>query len=128
MNSTRTQAWPRWWRRIQIGARRANFFAVMEIVAVLAFLIMTATTWIAVSAQSKKGQLLPSDLTATLLIGTLVPAMAILVLLGRRLALQRAAENVGGTGRLHVRLVFLFSMISAVPTLMLVRRRVLVLG
>ncbi len=120
MNSTRTQAWPRWWRRIQIGARRANFFAVMEIVAVLAFLIMTATTWIAVSAQSKKGQLLPSDLTATLLIGTLVPAMAILVLLGRRLALQRAAENVGGTGRLHVRLVFLFSMISAVPTLMLV--------
>ena len=92
----------------------------MEIVAIIAFLIMTATTWIAVSAQSKKGQLLPSDLTATLLIGTLVPAMAILVLLGRRLALQRAAENVGGAGRLHVRLVFLFSMISAVPTLMLV--------
>ncbi len=120
MNSTRTQPWPRWWRRIQIGARRANFFAVMEVVAVLAFLIMTATTWIAVSAQSKKGQLLPSDLTATLLVGTLVPAMAILVLLGRRLALQRAAENVGGAGRLHVRLVFLFSMISAVPTLMLV--------
>ena len=120
MNPTRTQPWPRWWRRIQIGARRANFIAVMEIVAVLAFLIMSATTWIAVSAQSKKGQLLPSDLTATLLIGTLVPAMAILVLLGRRLALQRAAENVGGTGRLHVRLVFLFSMISAVPTLMLV--------
>ena len=78
MNSTRTQPWPRWWRRIQIGARRANFFAVMEIVSVIAFLIMTATTWIAVSAQSKKGQLLPSDLTATLLIGTLVPAMAIL--------------------------------------------------
>jgi two-component system, NtrC family, nitrogen regulation sensor histidine kinase NtrY len=120
MNSTRTQPWPRWWRRIQIGARRANFFAVMEIVAVLAFLIMTATTWIAVSAQSQKGQLLPSDLTATLLIGTLVPAMAILVLLGRRLALQRAADKVGGAGRLHVRLVFLFSMISAVPTLMLV--------
>ncbi len=92
----------------------------MEIVAVLAFLIMTATTWIAVSAQSQKGQLLPSDLTATLLIGTLVPAMAILVLLGRRLALQRAADKVGGAGRLHVRLVFLFSMISAVPTLMLV--------
>jgi two-component system, NtrC family, nitrogen regulation sensor histidine kinase NtrY len=120
MNSTRTQPWPRWWRRFQIATRRANFFAVMEIVAVIAFLIMTATTWIAVSAQSKKGQLLPSDLTATLLIGTLVPAMAILVLLGRRLALQRAAENVGGAGRLHVRLVFLFSMISAVPTLMLV--------
>ena len=120
MQSSRTHPWPRWWRRVQIAARRANFFAVMEIVAALAFLIMTATTWILVSAQSKKGQLLPSDLTATLLIGTLVPAMAILVLLGRRLALQRAAENVGGAGRLHVRLVFLFSMISAVPTLMLV--------
>ena len=120
MQSPRNHPWPRWRRRVQIAARRANFFAVIEIVAALAFLIMTATTWILVSAQSKKGQLLPSDLTATLLIGTLVPAMAILVLLGRRLALQRAAENVGGAGRLHVRLVFLFSMISAVPTLMLV--------
>jgi two-component system nitrogen regulation sensor histidine kinase NtrY len=81
---------------------------------------MTATTWIALDSQSAKGQLLPSDLTATLLVGTLVPALALLVLLGRRIALRRAAETIGGTGRMHVRLVFIFSVIAAVPTLLVV--------
>jgi two-component system nitrogen regulation sensor histidine kinase NtrY len=117
---THKRPWPRWWRRIQVAARRANFFAVIELVSVIAFLIMTATTWMALDSQSARGQLLPSDLTALLLIGTLVPAMAILVLLGRRIALRRAAETIGGTGRMHVRLVFIFSLIAAVPTLLVV--------
>ncbi|MBV1687156.1 HAMP domain-containing protein [Novosphingobium sp. G106] len=118
--SSRNRPWPRWWRRAQVAARRANFFAVVELVAVIAFLIMTATTWIALESQAAKGQLLPSDLTALLLIGTLVPAMTLLVLLGRRMALRRAAETIGGTGRMHVRLVFIFSLISAIPTLLVV--------
>lgn len=92
----------------------------MEVASIAAFLLMTVVTWFAVSEQSKRGQLMPTDLTASLLVGTLVPAMAILVLLGRRIALQRAAEAAGGGGQLHVRLVFLFSMISAVPTLLVV--------
>jgi two-component system nitrogen regulation sensor histidine kinase NtrY len=46
--------------------------------------------------------------------------MAILVLLGRRMALRRASESIGGTGRMHVRLVFIFSVIAAVPTLLVV--------
>ena len=112
--------WPRWWRRAQVAARRANLFAVVEAVAVVAFVLMTAIAWQTLSAQAEKGQLLPSELTATLLIGMLVPAMTILVLIGRRLALRRAAETVGGSGRMHVQLVFLFSMISAIPTLLVV--------
>lgn len=111
--------WPRWWRRFQLAARRSNVFAIMEAAALLAFVTMTLVTWVAVSGQSER-ELLPSSLTATLLIGTLVPAMALLVLLGRRMALRRAAESVGGSGRLHVQLVFLFSMIAAVPTLLVV--------
>ena len=118
--SSRKRPWPRWWRRAQIAARQANFFAVIEVVAVIAFLMMTVTTWIALESQAAKGQLLPSDLTAMLLIGTLVPAMTILVLLGRRMALKRAAETIGGTGRMHVRLVFIFSLIAALPTLLVV--------
>lgn len=114
------QAWPRWWRRMQVAARRANFFAVMEVLSVVAFLTMTAATWVALNNGNDRRELLPSNLTASLLIGTLVPAMAILVLLGRRMALRRAAENIGGTGRMHVRLVFIFSLISAVPTLLVV--------
>ncbi|MCC6827844.1 MAG: HAMP domain-containing protein [Novosphingobium sp.] len=116
----RRRRWSRWRRRAQIVARRANFFAVIEVVSVIAFLIMTATTWIALDAQAAKAQLMPSDLTAVLLIGTLVPAMAILVLLGRRMALRRAAGSIGGTGQMHVRLVFLFSLIAAIPTLLVV--------
>jgi two-component system nitrogen regulation sensor histidine kinase NtrY len=81
---------------------------------------MSAVTWYAVFAQSDHRQPLPTDLTATLLVGTLVPAMACLILLGRWLALQRAAEDVGRSGQLHVRLVFLFSLIAAVPTLLVV--------
>ncbi|MCX7863531.1 MAG: HAMP domain-containing protein, partial [Novosphingobium sp.] len=112
--------WPRWWRRLQVAARRSNLFAAIEAVSVAAFLIMTAATWFALENQADQQQLLPSNLTATLLVGTLVPAMAILVLLGRRIALRRAAETIGGTGRMHVRLVFIFSLIAAVPTLLVV--------
>lgn len=105
---------------MQVAARRANFFAIMEVLSAIAFLTMTAITWFALNSGSSKRELLPSDLTATLLIGTLVPALTILVLMGRRLALRRAAENIGGTGRMHVRLVFIFSLISAIPTLLVV--------
>ena len=114
------RAWPRWWRRVQITARRANFFAVMEVASILAFFAMTAATWMALNNGADKRTLLPSNLTATLLVGTLVPAMAILVLFGRRMALRRAAEHIGGTGQMHVRMVFIFSLIAAVPTLLVV--------
>jgi two-component system, NtrC family, nitrogen regulation sensor histidine kinase NtrY len=112
--------WPRWWRRAQLAARRANFFASVEAISIFAFLVMTVITGIALQDRAEKSQLLPSNLTAMLLIGTLVPAMAILVLLGRRIALRRAAETMGGTGQMHQRLVFIFSLIAAVPTLLVV--------
>ena len=118
--TARNRRWPRLWRQIQIASRRSNLFPILELGAVVAFVVMTAITWFAVTSRAGKGQMLPTDLTATLLIGTLVPAMAILVLLGRRIALQRASEAVGRSGQLHVRLVFLFSLIAAVPTLLVV--------
>ena len=104
---------------MQVAARRANIFAIMEAVAAIAFLAMTIVTFLTIRGQSDR-ELMPSDLTATLLIGTLVPAMALLILLGRRMALRRAAETLGGTGRLHTQLVFFFSLISAIPTLLVV--------
>ncbi|MCZ8321574.1 MAG: ATP-binding protein [Novosphingobium sp.] len=112
------RGWPRWWRRFQLAARRANLFAILTFVAVAAFLIMTAISWYVISVQAERDALIPTELTATLLIGTLIPALVILMLLGRHLALQRAREVAGGSGQLHVRLVFLFSLISAVPTLL----------
>ena len=105
---------------MQIAARRGNFFGFIEVLSVVAFVAMSMITWSTLSGQAAKGRLLSSNVTATLLVGMLVPAMTILVLLGRRLALRRAAQSVGGSGRMHVQLVFLFSMIAAIPTLLVV--------
>jgi two-component system nitrogen regulation sensor histidine kinase NtrY len=114
------RTWPRWWRRMQVAARRANLFGVMVIASIIAFLVMTTVTFVALFRNANDGEFLSSNLTATLLVGTLVPALAILVLLGRWMALRRAAQTIGGTGRMHVRLVFIFSIIAAVPTLLVV--------
>lgn len=110
-----TRRSPRIWRRLMVASRRANFFFWLEIVAALTFALMVATTWIAFTAAPPDGQLLPSAQVASLLIGTLIPAMTVMVLFGRRMAIRRAA---GSTARLHVRLVFFFSLVAAVPTLL----------
>lgn len=58
---------------------------------------------------------------ASLLVANLMPAMVLMALLARRLALRRAARSLlGGRGRLHVRLVAIFSVVAAVPTLLVV--------
>lgn len=106
---------PRWWRRFVVTSRRANIFTFIEFVALGTFLVMVASTWAAFSNAPADGTLIPNQQVAGLLIGTLLPAMALLILAGRRLALRRAA---GSTARLHVRLVFFFSIIAAVPTLL----------
>lgn len=105
---------------MQVAVRRANLFGAMVAVAVLAFLVMTTVTFVALFSSANSGQFLSSNMTATLLVGTLVPALAILVLLGRWMAVRRAGQTIGGSGRMHVRLVFIFSMIAAVPTLLVV--------
>lgn len=119
--TTRIRSMPRWWRRVLVSLRRANVFFLLEIAAATILGLMVVTSWLTVTGTATEGQILPSRLTSSLLIGTLVPAMALLVLGGRRLAIRRAAQSVlGSSGRLHVRLVWLFSLIAAIPTLLVV--------
>ncbi|MBI1401694.1 MAG: HAMP domain-containing protein [Porphyrobacter sp.] len=106
---------PRWWRRFVLAARRANVFFWLEIASGLALLAAIGVTWITYSREAAPDALLPTMDVSLLLMATLVPAMALLVLIGRRVALRRAA---GSTARLHVRLVFFFSMVAALPTLL----------
>jgi two-component system, NtrC family, nitrogen regulation sensor histidine kinase NtrY len=106
---------PRWWRRFMVAARRANVFAWLEVLAVAALAAAVAATYAAFGRAAAPDDLLPTMEVSVLLMATLVPAMALLVLIGRRLALRRAA---GSTARLHVRLVFFFSMVAALPTLL----------
>jgi two-component system nitrogen regulation sensor histidine kinase NtrY len=98
-----------------IAARRANIFLWLEGIAVVTMAAAVVASWSAFSRTGASDDLLPTSEVSFLLMATLVPAMALLVLIGRRLALRRAA---GSTARLHVRLVFFFSMVAAVPTLL----------
>lgn len=107
--------WPAWWRKAFVASRRANLFWMLELTCAVALIAMIVTSWIAFSSAPEKGGLVPSTHVATLLIGTLIPSMALLVLMGRRRAIKRAA---GSTARLHVRLVAFFSLIAAIPTLL----------
>ncbi len=98
-----------------LAARRANVFAWLEGLAVIALGAAIVATWSTYGRTEASDDLLPTMKVSVLLMATLVPAMALLVLIGRRLALRRAA---GSTARLHVRLVFFFSMVAALPTLL----------
>ncbi len=113
-NSTKRKR-PTWWRKVLAASRRASLFRLLEALCAVALVAMVATSWFAFSSAPAKGGLVPSGQLATLLIGTLLPAMGLLVLIGRRRAIKRAA---GSTARLHVRLVAFFSLIAAIPTLL----------
>lgn len=116
-----TKRSPRWWRRLLVALRRANVFLLLEVAAASALTMMIVVSWMTLERNVATNALLPARLTSTLLIGTLVPGMALLVLSGRRLARRRAARSMlGSSGRLHVRLVWLFSLVSAIPTLLVV--------
>ncbi|HEX7871353.1 MAG TPA: ATP-binding protein [Sphingobium sp.] len=92
-----------------------------EVGTLLTLVTMAAFTYWLISAQNSSDKLLTPPIVALLLVLNLVPAIATLVLIGRRVAKRRATNSlVGGDGRLHVRLVAMFSLIASVPTLMVV--------
>ncbi len=88
----------------------------------LILLILTAGfTWWFVEQPDQHRTLLSAPIVALLLVLNLLPALALLVLVGQRIARYRAARSlVGGDGRLHVRLVAIFSVIASVPVLLVV--------
>ncbi len=82
---------------------------------------IAVASYFIITGEDSSQRLLTPALVALLLVANLLPGIALLVLLGRRIAMRRAALSpVGGNGRLHVRLVALFSVIAAVPTLLVV--------
>lgn len=107
-------------RRFGVIWYRANGFVMLEILLLALLMLVLVGGWLTLGADRSTGQLLPLTTTTSLLVATLIPAMGLLMLVGRRLALRRARKLTGSTGRLHVRLVFFFSLIAAVPTLLVV--------
>ena len=82
---------------------------------------IAALTYRLLSGQGQSYTLLTPPIVALLLVANLVPAIALLVLLGRRVAKRRAAQSaIGSDGQLHVRLVAIFSIVASVPMLLVV--------
>jgi len=98
-----------------VHSRRINLFLWLEVLSGVALILAIGANYVAYSREVGPSEVLPAMLVSLLLLAVLLPAMAILVLGGRRLALRRAA---GSTARLHVRLVFFFSIVAAIPTLL----------
>ncbi len=112
---------PRWRRKLSIALRRSRLVPLVEILTVIALIAMATISYFIVTDQGSSDSLLTPPVVAMLLVANLVPAMALMVLAARRVAMGRAARSpIGGRGRLHVRLVALFSVIASVPTLMVV--------
>ncbi len=100
----------------------AHRFAVTPAVEALVLAVAVAigvASYFIITGTDAPQRLIPPPLVALLLVANLVPGIALLMLLGRRVAMRRAARSpVGGGGRLHVRLVALFSIVAAVPMLL----------
>jgi two-component system nitrogen regulation sensor histidine kinase NtrY len=104
----------------EIAPRKRRFGITPEIeLGVLAVAIaILVVSYFIISGEKSPDRLLTPPLVALLLVANLVPGVALLVLIARRIARSRAAKSgAGSEGRLHVRLVAIFSVLASVPTL-----------
>jgi len=90
---------------------------LMVLLALILAGMIGLSAWL-LSRSAEPGTLLSPPLIALLLIAILLPAIALMALYARKVAVQRAEEGGLGSGRLHVRLVALFTAIAAVPTVL----------
>lgn len=104
-----------------LALRRRSLMPAIEIGTPIAALLITVISYFIISGKGSPERLLTPPVVALLLVANLVPLMALMVLIARRVAQGRVARSeVGGRGRLHVRLVAVFSVVASVPTLLVV--------
>ncbi|WP_242122569.1 ATP-binding protein [Sphingobium sp. Sx8-8] len=109
------------WKRHFPPFLRRRLAALVEAVTLVLFLGMAGITYFLLNGQGQSYTLLTPPIVALLLVANLVPAIALLVLLGRRVAKRRVAQSaIGSDGQLHVRLVAIFSIVASVPMLLVV--------
>ena len=103
-----------WLQRERVSGRFCGQIAAL----ILVFLIAMSFSVLILRRGGETGTLLLPPLIALLLVAILLQAIALMALYARRLAVQRAERGGLGSGRLHVRLVALFTAIAAVPTVL----------
>jgi len=123
MKSAQTvpQGLTRWRRQFAILVRRRRFMPAVELLTLAVAVAIGIGSYFIIAGEGSPQKLLTPPLVALLLVANLVPAIALIVLVGRRVAKGRAARSpIGGSGRLHVQLVGIFSLIASVPMLLVV--------
>src|SRR4029453_15779311 len=109
------KGWVGWLARERASGR---FYRWATVGAVFLLAGILAASFSPISRSGEPGSLLSPPLIALLLIAILIPAIGLMVLLSRRLAMARAEQGGLAGGKLHTRLVALFSVIAAVPTVL----------
>jgi two-component system nitrogen regulation sensor histidine kinase NtrY len=104
-----------WLQRERASGRFYDRAAALIAIFLVAMLGLSA--WL-LTRSAEPGTLLSPPLVALLLIAILLPAIALMALYARKVALRRAEQGGLGSGRLHIRLVALFTAIAAVPTVL----------
>jgi two-component system, NtrC family, nitrogen regulation sensor histidine kinase NtrY len=111
----------RGWRRLQRLAREANIYPKLEIAAAVLTLVLgwSSYAWLTRSGVPANGA--SQSMVGLIVVANLIPAMLLIVLIGRRVAILITNRRRGLAGaRLHLRLVGLFASIAAVPTVLVV--------
>jgi two-component system nitrogen regulation sensor histidine kinase NtrY len=104
-----------WLERERASGRLYRRAAV--IIAIFLAGMLALSFWL-IRRSGEPGTLLSPPVIALLLIANLLPAIVLMVLFSRKVAMDRAKRGGLGSGRLHTRLVALFSVIAAVPTVL----------
>ena len=81
---------------------------VAALLGVFVVVMSALSVWL-LHRGAEPGTLVSPPLIALLLILILLPAIALMALYARKLAVRRAEEGGLGSGRLHIRLVVLFT-------------------
>jgi two-component system, NtrC family, nitrogen regulation sensor histidine kinase NtrY len=107
-------------RESWLQRERASGRIYDRIAAVLALFLLAMialSVWI-LRRGAGPGPLITPPLIALLLVAILLPAIVLMALYARKVALRRAEQGGLGSGRLHIRLVALFTAVAAVPTVL----------
>ena len=104
-----------WLQRERASGRFYNRLAVLT--GAFLLVIIGLSIWL-LRPGADPGSMLAPPLIALLLIANLIPAILLMVLYSRNVARRRAEAGGLGSGRLHTRLVALFSVLAAVPTVL----------
>src|SRR6185312_3985836 len=87
---------------------------LMAVLGLVLVAMLGLSAWL-LSRSAEPGTTLRAPVVAVLLIAILLPAIALMALYARKVAVRRAERGGLGSGRLHIRLVVLFTAIAAVP-------------